>query len=58
MPADLGELAPVRSLFERARDLRRSMLGDDHPHTLRSARNLAAALASPDGHDQARRLED
>jgi tetratricopeptide (TPR) repeat protein len=32
-----GEAAPARLLFDRARDLRRSMLGDDHPDTLESA---------------------
>jgi Domain of unknown function (DUF4062)/Tetratricopeptide repeat/NB-ARC domain len=39
-----GELASARPLFERARDLRRSLLGDDHPDTLESAGSLAFNL--------------
>jgi hypothetical protein len=39
-----GNLAPPGPLFERALDLRRSRLGDDHPDTLRAATNLAVAL--------------
>jgi hypothetical protein len=39
-----GELGPARPLFERARDLRRSALGDDHLDTLESASCLAATL--------------
>jgi tetratricopeptide (TPR) repeat protein len=36
-----GEHTLARRLFERARDLRRVMLGDDHPDTLASASSLA-----------------
>jgi hypothetical protein len=36
-----GEHGPAQPLFERARDLRRSMLGEDHPDTLESASRLA-----------------
>ncbi|MDQ3762503.1 MAG: FxSxx-COOH system tetratricopeptide repeat protein [Actinomycetota bacterium] len=39
-----GESAPARPLFERARNLRRSILGDDHPDTWESARNLSLNL--------------
>jgi tetratricopeptide (TPR) repeat protein len=38
------EPATARPLFKRARDLRRSQLGDDHPDTLDSASHLAATL--------------
>ena len=39
-----GELSPARPLFERARDLRRSTLGDNHLDTLESVSNLAFNL--------------
>jgi Tetratricopeptide repeat len=39
-----GEPAPARLLFERARDLRRRILGDDHPNTLESAGSLSLNL--------------
>ena len=39
-----GEPGPARPLFERASDLRRSTLGDDHPDTLESGSNLAYDL--------------
>jgi tetratricopeptide (TPR) repeat protein len=39
-----GEPATARPLFERARNLRRSLLGEDHPDTLHSAFDLATVL--------------
>jgi hypothetical protein len=39
-----GESGPARPLHERALDLRRSRLGDNHPDTLESASNLANDL--------------
>jgi tetratricopeptide (TPR) repeat protein len=39
-----GQPGTARPLFERAWNLRRSVLGDDHPHTLESASNLAHDL--------------
>jgi hypothetical protein len=39
-----GESAIARPLFERAWDLRRSTLGDDHPDTLESASSLTVDL--------------
>jgi hypothetical protein len=38
------EAGTARPLLERARDLRCSILGEDHPDTLRSTFTLAAAL--------------
>jgi DNA-binding SARP family transcriptional activator len=51
-----GEFPPARLLFERARDLSRSLRGDDHPDTLRSAYSLAAALRELGQYEPARRL--
>jgi hypothetical protein len=51
-----GELAPARPLFERARDLRRSLLGDNHPDTLFSASYLAVALGGLGRYESARQL--
>jgi tetratricopeptide (TPR) repeat protein len=51
-----GEPGPARSLFERALDLCRSRLGDDHPDTLSSANNLAAYLRQLGHYEQARQL--
>jgi tetratricopeptide (TPR) repeat protein len=51
-----GEAAPARLLFERARDLRRSMLGDDHPDTLESAGRFALNLWELGQFRQARQL--
>ena len=53
-----GEPATARPLFERARDLRRSILGDNHPATLRSASNLAVALWALGHYEQARQLSE
>jgi tetratricopeptide (TPR) repeat protein len=39
-----GEIARARPLFERALDLRRSWLGDDHPDALESAESLSRNL--------------
>jgi tetratricopeptide (TPR) repeat protein len=51
-----GEPAPPRPLFERAWDLRCSRLGDNHPDTLESARNLAGALWVLGHYEQAHQL--
>ncbi len=51
-----GEFPPARLLFERARDLHRSLRGDDHPDTLRSAYSLAAVLRELGQYEPARRL--
>ncbi|MDQ3763938.1 MAG: FxSxx-COOH system tetratricopeptide repeat protein [Actinomycetota bacterium] len=51
-----GEPAPARLLFERARDLRRSLLGDDHPDTLESAGALSFNLWELGHYEQARQL--
>ncbi|MGH3930507.1 MAG: FxSxx-COOH system tetratricopeptide repeat protein [Pseudonocardiaceae bacterium] len=53
-----GELVPARPLFERARDLRRSMLGDDHPDTLESAGGLSFNLWELGQYEQARQLAE
>jgi Tetratricopeptide repeat len=45
---DRGELVTARPLFERALDLRRRRLGDDHLETLRSANNLTSTCESWD----------
>jgi len=39
-----GQPGTARPLFERAWNLRRRVLGDDHPHTLEAASNLAHDL--------------
>jgi tetratricopeptide (TPR) repeat protein len=51
-----GEHALAQSLRERARDLRRSTLGDDHPDTLESASNLAHDLWELGQYEQGRQL--
>jgi tetratricopeptide (TPR) repeat protein len=51
-----GEPTPARPLFERARDLCRSLLGDDHPDTLKSASNLVADLWVLGQYERARQL--
>ncbi len=51
-----GEFTPARLLLERARDLRRSLMGDDHPATLRSACSLVAALRELGQYASARQL--
>ncbi|HWR47668.1 MAG TPA: tetratricopeptide repeat protein [Pseudonocardiaceae bacterium] len=43
-------------MFERALDLRRSLLGDDHPDTLESAANVVGALWGLGQYERARRL--
>jgi Tetratricopeptide repeat/NB-ARC domain/AAA domain len=53
-----GEPAPARPLFHRAWTLRRSMLGDDHPETLRLAANLAFNLGVLGQYEQARQLSE
>jgi Tetratricopeptide repeat len=51
-----GQPAPARPLFERARDLRRSLLGTDHPDTLASASSLFLNLFALGRYESARRL--
>jgi tetratricopeptide (TPR) repeat protein len=51
-----GEGVTARPLFERARDLRRSMLGDDHPDTLESTRSLSFNLWGLGQYEPARQL--
>jgi Tetratricopeptide repeat len=51
-----GEPAPARLLFERARDLRRRILGDDHPNTLESAGSLSLNLWELGQFEPARQL--
>ncbi|MGH3833207.1 MAG: FxSxx-COOH system tetratricopeptide repeat protein [Pseudonocardiaceae bacterium] len=51
-----GELAPARPLLERARDLRRSVLGEDHPDTLQTASGLSFNLWELGQHERAREL--
>ncbi|HEU0086244.1 MAG TPA: FxSxx-COOH system tetratricopeptide repeat protein [Pseudonocardiaceae bacterium] len=51
-----GEPAPARPLYERALELRRTRLGEDHPDTLESANNLALNLGTLGQSDQARQL--
>jgi tetratricopeptide (TPR) repeat protein len=53
-----GEPATARPLCERAWDLRRSRLGDDHPDTLKSANNLADDLWVLGHYEQARQLAE
>ncbi len=53
-----GEPASARPLHEQALRLRRSVLGEDHPHTLESASNLAVNLNWLGQHEQARHLDD
>jgi Tetratricopeptide repeat/Domain of unknown function (DUF4062)/NB-ARC domain len=50
--------ATARPLFERARDLRRCRLGDDHPDTLESAIDLAFDLWALGHYEQARQLAE
>jgi hypothetical protein len=51
-----GEPATARPLFERARDLRRSLLGPDHPDTLESASRLSLNLFELGQYEPARQL--
>jgi tetratricopeptide (TPR) repeat protein len=53
-----GEPAPARPLFARARDLRRCLLGDDHPDTLESASNLTGAVRELGEQEQAHQLAE
>ncbi len=53
-----GEPAPAQPLRERAMDLRRSGLGDDHPDTLDSAANLALGLRGMGHYEQALQLAE
>ncbi|MDQ3764732.1 MAG: FxSxx-COOH system tetratricopeptide repeat protein, partial [Actinomycetota bacterium] len=51
-----GEPGLARPLFERARDLRRSILGEDHPDTLESTGRLSSALWALAQYEPARQL--
>jgi hypothetical protein len=51
-----GEPRPARTLFERAYQLYRDMLGEDHAGTLASANNFANNLSALSEHEQAREL--
>ncbi len=53
-----GEPAPARSLIERALNLRRLTLGDDHPDTLTSANSLTVDLHMLGQFERARQLNE
>lgn len=53
-----GEPRPARPLLERAHQLHRDRLGEDHPDTLWSAINLASVLHWLGEHKQARHLNE
>ncbi|MBV9143440.1 MAG: tetratricopeptide repeat protein, partial [Pseudonocardiales bacterium] len=53
-----GEPRPARALFHRAHQLYRDTLGEDHPHTLCSANNLALDLRALGEYGQARALDE
>jgi tetratricopeptide (TPR) repeat protein len=53
-----GDAASARPLFERARNLRRALLGADHSHTLESASSLSSNLWVLGQHEQARQLAE
>jgi tetratricopeptide repeat protein/uncharacterized protein DUF4062/NB-ARC domain-containing protein len=53
-----GEPRPARELFQRAHQLRRDKLGEDHPDTLDSANNLALDLHALGEYQQARTLNE
>ncbi|MGH4008962.1 MAG: FxSxx-COOH system tetratricopeptide repeat protein [Pseudonocardiaceae bacterium] len=53
-----GEPAVSLPLFERALELRRGMLGEQHPDTLTSARRLALNLRALGQYELARRLNE
>jgi tetratricopeptide (TPR) repeat protein len=53
-----GELGSSRLLFERARDLRRFRLGNDHPDTLESTTYLAGALVALGAYEQGRQVAE
>jgi tetratricopeptide (TPR) repeat protein len=53
-----GELTTAQPLFERARNLYRSVVGEDHPDTLRSGHIFALCLWELGQHEQARQLTE
>jgi Tetratricopeptide repeat/Domain of unknown function (DUF4062)/NB-ARC domain len=53
-----GEPATARPLYERAGDLRRSLLGTDHPDTLESASSLSFNLWELGRYEPARQLAE
>jgi len=54
----LGEYERARQLHEDTLSHRRQVLGEEHPHTLLSADNLAADLRVLGEHERARQLEE
>ena len=55
---DRGEQEAAIPIGQRALELRRRVLGEDHPQTLTSAINLAAALRRLGQHEVARPLDE
>ncbi|MDQ3764743.1 MAG: tetratricopeptide repeat protein [Actinomycetota bacterium] len=53
-----GEADLARTLYERAWELRRVQLGEDHPDALESANNLAACLRDLGRYEQGRELAE
>jgi tetratricopeptide (TPR) repeat protein len=53
-----GEPGAARALFERAHQLYRNVLGEDHPSTLFSANNLVGDLRALGEHQRARALAE
>ena len=53
-----GEHGPSQPLFERARDLCRSTLGEDHPDTLESASRLVLTLWELGQYERVRQLDE
>jgi Tetratricopeptide repeat len=53
-----GEPRPARPLLERAFELHRKLLGEDHPETLASATNLAGDLSTLGEYAGARQLDE
>ncbi|MGH3534594.1 MAG: FxSxx-COOH system tetratricopeptide repeat protein [Pseudonocardiaceae bacterium] len=53
-----GEPVSAQPLFERARDLRYWILGEDHPHTLKSTSNLSNNLWTMGRYELARQLAE
>jgi tetratricopeptide (TPR) repeat protein len=53
-----GEPTTARPLFERALELRRSLLGEEHPHTLASAASLSLTLYEVGQYGPARQLAE
>jgi hypothetical protein len=54
----VGKYDQARQLSEDTLTRLRRVLGDDHPHTLNSANNLATVLTNLDEYDRADRLDE